>query len=181
MWSPDPSRRILLGLAGALLATGALGACQVRPVYAPVEGIALGVQADLSGIDVMPVDGRTGQKLRNDLQFLFSGGDVHGGKYEMYLRVKSKKSNLLVRVVSDKPRAQIVTLTASYELRRKGGEDTLVEGSFKREASLEWSDQRYANDRAAIDAENRAARELAEDIRTHIAAWFAAHPKEVQG
>lgn len=46
-------------------------------------------------------------------------------------------------------------------------------GTLFREASLDWVDQRFANDRARIDAENRAATELANDIYLDLAGFFA--------
>ena len=46
-------------------------------------------------------------------------------------------------------------------------------GTVFREASLDWVDQRFANDRARIDAEDRAATELANDIYLDLAGHFA--------
>ncbi len=43
-----------------------------------------------------------------------------------------------------------------------------------RQATYEWTNQRFANDRAEIDARTRAAKEAAEEINLRLAAFFAS-------
>ena len=55
-----------------------------------------------------------------------------------------------------------------------GGGDAILTGSAFASASSDRSPQRFAAVRAARDAEIRAARQLAELIRTRVAAGLAA-------
>ena len=41
------------------------------------------------------------------------------------------------------------------------------------ETAIEVTDQTFAAERATIDAENRASADVADSIRTELAAWFA--------
>ena len=175
MWSPDRvSTRnfsILIGLAAALFA----GGCNVRPLYstAPVETGSGTTAAALSDVDVAPVEGRVGQKIRNDLLFYLNGGGEGGSAYIVELEVNEKYTNVITRAISGIPGGRNIRLIVTYTLKKSSGGKPLVQGKVTRIASIDYFNQRFANDRATLDAENRAAKEVAADINLRLAAYFA--------
>jgi len=159
---------VALGLAAALFATG----CQVRPLYGPVAIGNDNLTMTLADVDVAPVEGRVGQKIRNDLLFLMNGGDPGSGAYTVTLTVRERYANVITRSISGLPGGRNIRLQVTYVLRKTGDSEVLASGSVTRIASFDYFNQRFANDRATIDAENRAAREVAEDIQLRIASYF---------
>ncbi len=175
MWSPERiSTRnfaVLIGLAAALFA----GGCNVRPLYstASVETGSGTTAAALSDVDVAPIEGRVGQKIRNDLLFYMNGGGQGGSAYVVELKVNEKYTNVITRAISGIPGGRNIRLIVTYTLKKAGGGEPLAQGQVTRIASIDYFNQRFANDRATIDAENRASKEVAADINLRLAAYFA--------
>lgn len=164
--------RVLRGvaLAACLLAAG----CQVQPLYSDgsssFDGRA-GVAQRLSHIAIAPVEDRVSQQVRNELLFLFGGGaDAPANdRYVMQLDIRQTGDVLLRRDTDAEATAGNVTLTGVYTLNDSVSGDALYSGRRSATASYDSFDQAFANLRAARDAENRAARELAELIRADVA------------
>ncbi len=189
MWSPDAARadsarpgmlrRAILVLA-CCAALPWLSACQVRPLHATTTPGA-GVTADLSSIAIKPVRTRYGQEVRNHLIFLFNGGSGQppAARYSLQLTVaRLREAAAVVQVAEEnEPSAATITLTASYVLtdREAVGKDvaedglTIATGSRQIASAYDVPRQEFASLRAERDAENRAARELAELLRLAIA------------
>ena len=175
MSSPDPFCRA--ALAAGLLLAAAVGGCQVRPLYAEGPSAAAGgpVVAALGRIAVETQRDRLGQELMNQLVFAFRGGAaLTDPAYRLDLVVTSRKAELSVQVREEVPTANLVTVTTTYTLTEIASGRVVTNGTIYTSASYDFSSQRFANLRAERDAENRAARVAAEDIRTRIAAVFAA-------
>jgi LPS-assembly lipoprotein len=155
--------------AGALAALlPLLAACLYRPLYGET---GLHSAVDLSQVEVAPVDTRVGQQVRNHLVFLFDGGRGEAARaYTLNLRVTSVNSQFAaVRNVRDAT-AGTVTVTVGYELVNPAKGERVAAGSRVASASYDRTQQSFANERAVIDAENRAAREAAEQLRLAVAA-----------
>lgn len=165
-------------LAAALIF--ALSACQVRPLYGP-DPAGRQVLQSLDMIDVTPTEGRVGQKVRNELTFLLNGGTPGAVAYELDLEVKSSASGIIVRNLGGLPSGGVVTVSVAYRLRTPGAKEPLFVARLARQASFERSNQRFANDRALIDAEDRAAREAAEAIRLALSTFVASGGRSVPG
>ncbi len=172
MSSLEATRRALF-VALLIGATAALGACNVRPLYGTAPD-GSNLRTDLAAVDVAPIEGRVGQKVRNELLLLLNGGAAAAPDYLVDLDVNRRDSSIIVRRVTGQPQGRTVTLNVRFTLREHGGDRPLYGGRVTRHASYERSNQRFANDRAEIDAENRAAREAAEEIRMRLAAYFAS-------
>ncbi len=162
----------------ALLSSLALAsACTVRPLYsdAPATtGAAGGTATQLASVNIKPVNTRYGQEVRNHLIFLFNGGagQQASAPYTMDLSVAAlTESSLVVQVTSedDEPTAGTVTMTGSYVITEIRTGKRIAAGSRNVVASFDRPRQEFANTRAQRDAENRAARELAELLRLAIA------------
>jgi LPS-assembly lipoprotein len=141
-------------------------------MYAPTSG--RDVRAELQGITLAPIPGMAGHYLENELRFALNGtGDAPGNKYLLQVTLNERTQTPLVDTVTGRATANSVYTTAQYKLIPTGGKEPVAEGSVVSLASYDRSSQRFANIRAARDAEIRNVRELAQEIRTRIAAELA--------
>lgn len=164
-------------VALAILAAG----CQVRPLYLDdVAGGPLSPSPDLAAIVIEEPRTRTEQVLRNELLFRFrgDGGGPTEERYALRILLDVSRDPIAVELEEDLPTAVIVTVSGTFILSEIGTDDTLLTGSSGATATYDFSSQRFANVRARKDAEERAAREMAENIAVRIAAYFAARRSE---
>ena len=164
-----------LKTATALLAALLVTACTVQPLYAPPPAPGASAQAPLSSIFIEPVNDRVGLVLRNHLIFLLNGGKGQPTDpvYTANLTVTSTTRSAFVTQVAGRdgePTSQTVTVTAKYGLRKTADNDLVASRQATASASFDVSLQEFANVRALRDAENRAAKEAAEQLRGLLAA-----------
>jgi LPS-assembly lipoprotein len=172
--------------ATCLLAVGLLGVsgCSVQPLYSdgPVANSAVtgSIGTELSMVAVKPTTTRVGQEVRNRLLFLLYGGQAEPAapRYTLILAVGSiSEASANVQVnTENEPTAAIETVRASYSLRDADG-TVVATGQRQFMASYDVPRQEFAAVRAKIDAENRAARELAELLRLALAQDLAMGSK----
>lgn len=151
----------------------ALPGCQVRPLYAPGP-VGHDAAGELASIDVAPVEGRAGQLVRNKLVDLLHAGGAAHTSYQLGLSVRQREQSSIVRRVDGEPTQRNLTLVVTYTLTRLADGNRVVRGRVSRAATFQISRQQFANERAALDATERAAREAAEEIRMRLAAFFAS-------
>ena len=167
------SRRFLL--AGLGVATLGMAGCQVRPLYgdaAPGSGPgASSTRAALAGISIDPPADRTTQLVRNELFFGVDSGGAPA-RYRLALRATSAEETLGVSGTGA-AFARSVRVTATYQLFVLGEDRPLVANTVFSNASYDSVEQRFSNQRAALDAEARAAREVAAIIEAQLAAALA--------
>ncbi|MBZ9675485.1 LPS assembly lipoprotein LptE [Mesorhizobium sp. ES1-1] len=180
---PDPNkidaRHVLrrIAVAGMIGALALASACTVRPLYsnAPLSpGARTSANAELASIAIKPVKSRYAQQVRNNLIFGFGrgAGEPASPVYSLDLGVtESVESAVLVQVGTDEdePTAGTVTLTAAYRLADAKTGVVISSGKRSVTSSFDRPRQEFASYRAQIDAENRAARELAEALQLSIA------------
>ena len=157
-------------LAIALLA---VAGCTVQPLYGSSPAGTV-VNAALSGIAVEPVDTRVAQDLRNRLLFDLTGtGAVAGApRYTLNLNVATSELALGVTPVETSP-AYSVTVTATYEVTSLATGKIVLRSVTRQSASYDRTNQAFANTRAKLDAETRAAVLAADDIHLSLAAAAA--------
>ncbi|TPM28770.1 LPS assembly lipoprotein LptE [Mesorhizobium sp. B2-3-4] len=174
-------RRIALaGLVGSL---ALVSACTVRPLYssAPLAN-GSSANAELASIAVKPVKTRYAQQVRNNLIFGFGrgAGEPASPLYSLDLGVtEAVDSAALVQngTDEDEPTAGSVTLTAGYTLTDAKTGAVIAVGKRAITSSFDRPRQEFASYRAQIDAENRAARELAQALQLSIAQDLVRHGK----
>lgn len=171
MWSSDLLRRGTLLLAAAVL----LAACQVRPVYAPVTSQAAdgrpAMVTELASIAIETQTDRVPQALMNELIFqLRGGGALVTPKYRLHLILTTGVSDLAIRASEDIAVAKLVSLTTTYTLTEIATSQVVTSGNVYTTASFDVTSQRYANVRAQQDAEDKAARAAAADIRLRLSS-----------
>ena len=174
MLSPARILRAAL-LSSALLA---LPACVYQPLYGP-NSYAPDGSFPLSQIAVADVDTRVAQQVRNHLIFLFGGGSGEPANpaYKLRLGVTSQtQSSASVQpavAIEREPTAGRVTMMSNYELIDLATGQVIASGTRQANASFDKSRQEFAIVRAERDAQDRAARELAEYLRLAVAQELA--------
>lgn len=187
---PDTAKQTVNGrgaragklITGALLLSVALvSACTVRPLYSN-QPLTVGGQTvateELASISVKPVKTRYAQQVRNNLIFGLTHGKGESSSpvYSLDLGVtESIQSAASIQVTKDQdePSAGIVTLTADYRLTEVSTGKLVGAGRRSISSSFDRPKQEFATYRAERDAENRAARELAEILRLTLAQDLA--------
>ena len=166
MWWPKP-----LLAALALLALGLAG-CGLQPLYGSTAGGSR-LAAVMSGVEVAPIPGRVGQRVRNELIFENTGGSGSAPQstYKLDIVIKENITNELVKISGD-AKAQVYELDATFKLIGKDGK-VVLEGKATSRAAYERYETIFSNVRARQDAENRAARTVAESIKVRLAAYLS--------
>ena len=142
-WKP----RIL----AAVLGLGLLAGCQAQPLYGSMAG-------SNRSISVSEADSRVEQVVRNQLVLGF-GGDRDNGDYRLELNVTSSVTGLLPGGIDNEFSAARTTVTAIYTLKSESTGETVTSGSRYADAQLDLPSQNFAQERARLEAENRAARQ----------------------
>lgn len=173
MSSPDrPLRRfalVVLALTPSLLLAGCF-----RPMYASVGTDAPALTQTLAAVEVTAIPGRVGQQVRNNLQFdLTGGGGAAPPLYRLDVAVTSSRASSIVDVPTDEPQIDTLLLTATYTLYKIGTPAAILTGRLNSSKSFDRTLQRFAAVRAARDAENSAAKVLAEQLKTRIAIFLS--------
>lgn len=170
------SIRRLATLATGLIVVAGLSACQVRPLYSEASGTG----TKLAAIAFSDASDRVGQVVRNQLIFLTSGGEGEASspQYQVQLSVYSTYSDILDDEDARGLQPGRVVVSGTYAISRVSDGQLLKSGSRRATALLDVSRQEFAELRSVRDAENRAARELAEFIRADLAIALAKEPPQ---
>jgi LPS-assembly lipoprotein len=157
--------RALFGLGMSLALSGCF-----QPLYG---SLAAGgdVAGELQSIKVDPIPGRTGHYLGNELIFALNGtGSQVPAKYRLAVTTSENVQTPLLDTVSGYPTAGNVVVNAEYKLLPMRSDAPITKGKVTALESYDRTSQRFANLRAARDAEIRGAKVLADQIRNRIAA-----------
>lgn len=164
-------------VAIALSATVAAGACTVQPLYGsgPVAGAVAGdMRATLASVSVEPVTTREALQVRNHLIFFLSGGAGNPAHpaYDMNIVVSSSSTaaaTIQITGVEQSPSSSLLNMSAAYTLKDRATGEIVARGRRNVASAYDVPRQQYAALRSQQDAENRAARELAELLRHAVA------------
>ena len=166
------SRRAGTWIVLATLAV-ALAACTVQPLYAPTAA-GTSVATTIASVYIEDVDTRLAQEVRNKLIFGLNGGAGQPANpaYRMKLNVTSSETAPGVTTFETAP-AYSITVAATYEVTSVETGKIVYRSTARGTASFDRVNQIYANTRAKLDAENRAAAQVANDIAIRVAAAVA--------
>jgi LPS-assembly lipoprotein len=160
------------------LALGVTGC--FRPLYGSPEFGGLAIQQGLAGVNVDVKGDRLEHYLRNELEFGLRGDGNQSGPRTHQLTVlpKTRLNTAIVDRVSGSAESVVFVIDAQFRLvaLNKATVELLSETATVA-VSYERSVQRFASIRAARDAEIRGAKQLAEQIKTRVAAYLAANAK----
>jgi len=179
MWWRNPIR------IGAVIALGVLNAACFQPVYASKTfSGGTGVGTALAQVRVDRIDAPNGTpesrvagEVESALDFeLQGGGGLISPTHGLKVRLVPSRQSIITDVTTGRVEAEITGIDAAYTLTELAtGKAVMSSRSFSRVSSdYPGQQQRFARVRARIDAENRAAKSLAESIRTRVASYFVA-------
>jgi LPS-assembly lipoprotein len=158
----------------ALLMGLSFSGCSIQPLYGSLPSGG-NVADELQTVAVDPIGGRLGHYLGDELIFGFNGTGSHvPAKYHLTVTVSETAQTPLLDTVTGYPTAANVVVNADYKLVPTGGGEPVAKGRVVALSSYDRSSERFANLRAARDAEIRDAKTLADQLRTRLAADLAA-------
>ena len=155
-----------------------------RPLYGPTpSGVA--VQERMREVDVAAIPGRVGQVIRNELLFQAGGGgELLPPTHRLEVVTHESVQSTLVDLAGDASGGAYL-LEAKFKLIRIKDKKVVMEGTswgraaFERFTNTSTTGNNvavqytYSNVRARDDAENRAARVVADDLTTRMAIYFS--------
>lgn len=190
MWWPDLTLRRLarqIARLAAVFAVAGLTAGCFQPVYG--DRSAFGANASiapaLQGVDVANVvtSGindrlpRVGGEVRNGLIFaLTGGGGMLPATHRLEIRLTAVQRQIIVDIDSGRPDTQNYGINATYTLIDIATGKPVVNGftSSRVSFNIPGLQQRFAGERGLRDAEDRAAKVIAEHIRNRLVSYFTA-------
>ena len=180
MSSPDAkraevqSRRVILGATlGAMLMASTLAGCGFQPLYGTGFAGGTGVAEKMRAVDIALIPGRVGQEVRNELIFKETGGrDAGPPQFSLEIALRESAQSQLVNLQGD-PQGLIFGLDANFKLVAMTDKRVLLDSKANSRAAYQKVVSTFANIRARRDAEDRAARIIADSIRTQVAAFLS--------
>lgn len=172
----SPGRLPLVLLLAVALAGSLVAGCGggFRPLYADSGSGGGGADEKLAKLDVAPIPGRVGQRIRNELIFQSTGGSLPlPPAYRLEVAIRESITSTLVRLDGD-ALGNTYNLDANFRLVRIADSAVVLEGVSHGRAAFERFDSTFSNVRAKQDAENRAARTVAVEMKTRLAAFLAS-------
>jgi LPS-assembly lipoprotein len=171
MWWRSPA--LFAALFAGLMAL-ALGGCGFQPLYGGTTAGGQRLSEVMAGVEITPIPGRVGQKLRNELIFSNTGGGAAGpSRYKLDIAIKESVTDQLVEITGDAT-GQVYQLDATFKLVDQTNGRVLMQGKAFSRAPYNRFQEIFANVRARYDAENRAARTMSESIKTQLAAYLSS-------
>ena len=154
---------VLLSLAG----------CGYKPLYSSGSD-GRGVVASLSSISIQETESRAGQLVRNSLlSSIRPAGTSQENLYKLVLNPQLTQSTLVEQTLPGIKRVRL-RLTVSYQLIETGSDSEVNSGKTFSAVSYDVIREPVADLQAESNATSRAAREVATDIHTRLAAYMAS-------
>jgi len=179
-----PSQRRLFRAIAALAIAALAGGC-FQPLYgeqSPTGGPVLRDQ--LSAVDVLQIaapkgtdEARIAVEIRDALLYDFTGGGYSAPPtHRLKISIASTRVSIIVDVNTSRPDVENYGLNASYTLTEIATGKTVVTGSTLARVSYDipGQEQRFARVRGLRDAELRAAKVIADNVRSRLASYFIA-------
>ena len=168
-----------------VLALGALTSGCFQPLYGSrTIGTDDSVRDKLGSIDIPEIkaangtpEARLAVSVRNALLFNFNGGQTPGSPtHRLVISLGATRSTVIVDVTSGRPDAQVEGINAVFTLTEIATQKVVLSTSTFARASFDipGSAQRFAQQRAARNAEDRAVAVIAQNIRNRLASYFVA-------
>ena len=150
-------------------------ACGFQPLYGERTG-GVPVRQAFNAISVAPIPDRVGQLVRNQLIDALSPlGSPRDPAYVLVVTLVQNKRGVAFK--SDEQATRFnVTLEARFALREFGGGAILTYGSTRSVAAFNIVRSEFANITAELDAQRRAARQVADSIALRLGVHFAGTP-----
>jgi len=182
MWRLETPR--LARLAAVLALAGLTAGC-FQPLYG--DRTTLGgaeLNNKLASVDVAPINSPNGTRLarlgvavRDQLMYeLTGGGAAAAPTHKLEIRLTSKQLQVIVDINTARPDIQNYGIDATYTLTDlRTGKPVINGQTFSRVSyNIPGQQQRFAGVRGLRDAEDRAAKVIADNIHARLASFFVA-------
>jgi LPS-assembly lipoprotein len=172
--------RLAVVLAAAILTTGCF-----EPLYGahPSTG-SESMHDKLAAVEIPPIkvlhgspDTRVAVALRNALQYDLNGSaGANAPTHRLEINLRSTATTVVINPVSGRPDAQISGVSVKYKLIEIAtGKVVVTDSTYARvDYDVPGVEQRFAEQRAARDAQDHAVEMAAEAIRNRLASYFVA-------
>ena len=171
----DARRATRRAFLTALLTLPVLAACSdggIRPLYGSV-GIGANVGEKLAQVQVAPVPGRVGQRIRNELIFQSTGGgQAVPPQYRLDIAIRESVTSTLVQT-NGESLGQLYTIDASFQLVRLSDNSVALTGISYGRAGFERFESIFSNVRARQNAEDRAAKTVGDELKSRLTAYLS--------
>jgi LPS-assembly lipoprotein len=120
---------------------------------------------------------RIAVSMRNALQYDFNGGaGPNAPTHRLTMTVVPTSISVIIDVASGRPTAEVDGVSANYQLVEIATGKTVLKDTAYAHVDVDssGSQQRFAQQRAKRDAEDRAVEAVAETIRNRLASYFVA-------
>jgi LPS-assembly lipoprotein len=182
MWSREI--RLLLRLAAVMALAGAVGGC-FQPLYgerAPNGGPA--IRDMLAAVDIEPIAvpnggplSRIAVQVQNELRFGLTGGAGSAAPtHRLVIKMSSGISSIIIDRDTGRAEFNNFNLDATYTLTEIVSNKPVATGSAVTRVTYDipGQEQRFSQFAGQRDAEGRAAKLLAEQIKSRLASYFVA-------
>ena len=145
-----------------------------RPLYASSSLVGgADVNQKLAQLEIAPIPGRVGQRLRNELIYESTGGG-HALPPEYRLEVVMRESiDATLVQIDGNSSGSVYNLTAAFRLIRIADKSVALTGTSYGRIAFQRFDSVFSNVRARNDAENRAATTIGDDLKSRLAAFLS--------
>jgi LPS-assembly lipoprotein len=177
-------QRLLMRIAcvGAL---GALVAGCFQPLYGEHSfSNSPAIAPALAAVDVLQIaapngspEARVAVEVRNQLLFDLTGGAAAPPPtHRLTIKMSSSRLSVIVDITSGRPDVEDYGLNVNYSLLEiKTGKVVFTSDTYARVSyDIPGQAQRFARARGLRDAENRAAKLIADNVRARLASYFVA-------
>ena len=169
--------RRCLAVAAALPLAGCF-----QPLYGTFADGGPGLQNELQAIAIEPIPDRIGHYLGDDLVFDLNGTGSHvPPKYRLFVNLTEGVQTPLIDTVSGRASSATVVINANYRLVTSDTGLPLTRGTAFVFKSYDRTSERFANIRAARDAEIHDAKQLSDQLRIRLAAFLTDFRKPGAG
>jgi LPS-assembly lipoprotein len=152
-----------------------VSACGFQPLYG-TSPTGSNVATELSAVAIDQQDTRLGQLIRNDLLSTMSGTAAGATRYRLQLMALDGTKTMIENDHNDNEdtRRFNYRVNVAYRLIDRHTGQELNSGKTFSQVSYDRTTSDFSNVQAESNAMERAAKEVGNDIRTRLAAYFAA-------
>jgi LPS-assembly lipoprotein len=184
-WREYKKIRIVARLGAVLAAAGMLAGC-FQPLYGRNPAVAdESVRDKLGEVLIAPIPSRQGTPqariavaMRNALQYDLNGAaGAVSPTHRLEVVVTPTEVTVTIDPITGRPTEEIGGVTATYQLVEIATGKIVVKDSTFAHVGYDipgFGEQRFAKQRAQLDAQDRAVKVASEAIRNRLASYFVA-------
>jgi LPS-assembly lipoprotein len=167
--------RVTLACAAMPMLVAGCGDSGFHPLYAtsPLVG-GTNVAAKLASLEIAPIPGRVGQRVRNEMIYQSTGGGAEAlnPAYRLEIVMTESITPTLVQLDGNSS-GSIYNLNARFKLIRIADKTVALQGESNGRIMFQRFESVFSNVRARKDAEDRAASTVADDLKSRLAAYLS--------